>query len=239
MVTLQWGLANSVNYISAWLIKQFNPVSVIDVMRKMGITSRIDAVPSIFLGTSDISLYEMTSAYSTFSNKGVHAEPIFVTRIEDKNGTVLTRFTSTKNEAISEQTAYLMTTLLQSVVKKGSGGRVRWKYELYNEIGGKTGTTQNQSDGWFMGITPNLVSGVWVGGVDRSIHFKGLRQGGGHNMALPVFGLYMQKVYNDSTILGVTQEDKFDEPFNFSVELDCGKYKENQTDQEDFNNDFF
>jgi penicillin-binding protein 1A len=238
MVTLKWGLANSVNYISAWLIKQFNPVSVIDVMRKMGITSRIAAVPSIFLGTSDISLCEMTSAYSTFSNKGVHAEPIFVTRIEDKNGTVLARFTSTKNEAISEETAYLMATLLQSVVKEGSGGRVRWKYELYNEIGGKTGTTQNQSDGWFMGITPNLVSGVWVGGEDRSIHFKGIVQGGGHNMALPVFALYMQKVYTDST-LNITQEDKFEEPLNFSIELDCGKYEENQTDHEDFDHDFF
>ena len=239
MVTLKWGLANSVNYISAWLIKQFNPVSVIYVMRKMGITSRIAAVPSIFLGTSDISLCEMTSAYSTFSNKGVHAEPIFVTRIEDKNGTVLARFTSTKNESISEQTAYLMATLLQSVVKEGSGGRVRWIYELYNEIGGKTGTTQNNSDGWFMGVTPNLVSGVWVGGEDRSIHFKGTRLGGGHNMALPVFALYMQKVYNDSTILTITQEDKFEEPLNFSVELDCSKYEENQTDQEDFDSDFF
>ncbi|MBU8893128.1 MAG: transglycosylase domain-containing protein, partial [Bacteroidales bacterium] len=166
MVTLKWGLANSVNYISAWLIKQFNPVSVIDVMRKMGVRSKIVAVPSIFLGTSDIKLSEMTSAYSTFSNKGVHADPLFVTRIEDKNGNTLAKFTSEKNEAISEQTAYLMTNLLQSVVKEGSGGRVRWRYELYNEIGGKTGTTQNNSDGWFMGVTPNLVSGVWVGGED-------------------------------------------------------------------------
>ncbi|MCK5170763.1 MAG: transglycosylase domain-containing protein, partial [Bacteroidales bacterium] len=174
MVTLKWGLARSVNWISAWLIKQFNPVSVIDVMRKMGINSRIDAVPSIFLGTSDISLYEMTSAYSTYSSKGVHSEPIIVTKIEDKNGNILSSYTSSKNEAISEQTAYLMTNLLRSVVRKGSGARIRWRYEMYNEIGGKTGTTQNHSDGWFMGVTPNLVSGVWVGGEDRSIHFKGI-----------------------------------------------------------------
>jgi penicillin-binding protein 1A len=238
MVTLRWGLANSVNYISAWLIKQFNPISVIDVMRKMGITSNIAAVPSIFLGTSDISLSEMTSAYSTFSNKGVHAEPLFVTRIEDKNGNILAKFTSTKTEAISEQTAYLMTTLLRSVVKEGSGGRVRWRYELYNEIGGKTGTTQNNSDGWFMGVTPNLVSGVWVGGEDRSIHFKGTALGGGHNMALPIFALYMKKIYNDST-LTVTTEDKFEKPLNFSVETDCEIYNENKTDQENFDNEFF
>ena len=238
MVTLEWGLAHSVNFISAWLIKQFNPISVIDVMRKMGVTSHIDAVPSIFLGTSDISLIEMTSAYSTFSNKGVHADPLFVTKIEDKNGNILADFTSTKNEAISEQTAYLMTQLLQSVVRKGSGGRIRWRYELYNEIGGKTGTTQNHSDGWFMGVTPNLVSGVWVGGEDRSIHFKGIGQGGGHNMALPVFALYMQKVYNDST-LTVTQKDEFEEPLNFSVDLDCDKLENNNNDQVDYGDEFF
>lgn len=238
MVTLKWGLANSVNYVSAWLIKQFNAMSVIDLMRKMGITSNIAAVPSIFLGTSDISLSEMTSAYSTFSNKGVHAQPIFVTRIEDKNGNILAKFTSTKTEAISEQTAYLMTSLLRSVVTEGTGGRVRWKYELYNEIGGKTGTTQNNSDGWFMGVTPNLVSGVWVGGEDRSIHFKGTALGGGHNMALPIFALYIKKIYNDST-LTVTTEDKFEEPLNFSVEMNCDKYNENKTGQENFDNEFF
>jgi penicillin-binding protein 1A len=204
----------------------------------MGIKSKIAAVPSIFLGTSDISLSEMTSAFSTFSNKGVHSEPVFVTRIEDKNGNILAKFTSNKNEAISAQTAYLMTNLLRSVVLSGTGGRVRRIYELYNEIGGKTGTTQNHSDGWFMGVTPNLVSGVWVGGEDRSIHFKGIRLGGGHNMALPVFGLYMQKVYNDST-LSVTQEDKFEEPLNFSIDLDCDKYEENKTDQDSFNSEFF
>jgi penicillin-binding protein 1A len=238
MVTLKWGLAHSVNWISAWLIKQFNPVSVIDVMRKMGIRSRIAAVPSIFLGTSDIKLSEMTSAYSTFSNKGVHSKPLFVTRIEDKNGNVLAKFTSEKNEAISEQTAYLMTTLLQSVVKEGSGGRIRWRYEMYNEIGGKTGTTQNNSDGWFMGVTPNLVSGTWVGGEDRSIHFKGTFLGGGHNMALPIFALYMKKVYNDST-LKYTNEAKFEKPLNFNIETDCDKHSEEQIEIDTFGDEFF
>jgi len=238
MVTLKWGLAHSVNYISAWLIKQFNPVSVIDVMRKMGVKSQIAAVPSIFLGTSDIKLIEMASAYSTFSNKGVHSEPLFVTRIEDKNGNVLARFTSEKNEAISEQTAYLMTELLQSVVKEGSGGRIRWRYEMYNEIGGKTGTTQNNSDGWFMGVTPNLVSGVWVGGEDRSIHFKGTLIGGGHNMALPIFALYMKKVYNDST-LNISKEAKFEKPLNFDIEVDCNKHPEDQTEKDNFGDEFF
>jgi penicillin-binding protein 1A len=238
MVTLEWGLAHSVNFISAWLIKQFNPISVIDVMRKMGITSRIDAVPSIFLGTSDITLYEMVSAYSTFSNKGVHTDPLVITKIEDRNGNLIANYASSKNEAISEQTAYLMTTLLRNVVRKGSGIRIRFKYELYNEIGGKTGTTQNQSDGWFMGVTPNLVSGAWVGGEDRSIHFKGISLGGGHSMALPIFGLFMQKVYNDSTLF-VTKEDKFEEPLNFSVELNCDKFEDNNTEKNNFDNEFF
>ncbi len=238
MVTLKWGLAHSVNYISAWLIKQFNPRSVIDIMKKMGVQSKIAAVPSIFLGTSDIKLSEMTSAYSTFSNKGVHAEPLFVTRIEDKNGNILASFTSEKNEAISEQTAYLMTSLLQNVVKEGSGGRIRWRYEMYNEIGGKTGTTQNQSDGWFMGVTPNLVSGVWVGGEDRSIHFKGLGRGSGTNMALPIFALYMKKVYNDST-LNFSNEAKFEKPLNFDIDTDCDKHSEEQTEKDNFGDEFF
>jgi len=237
MVTLKWGLANSVNYISAWLIKQFNPESVIDLMHKMGIKSFVDPVPSIFLGTSDISLLEVVSAYSTFSNKGVHSEPLFITRIEDKNGNVLARFTSTKNEAISEQTAYLMTALLRGVVNEGTAGRLRWKYELMNEIGGKTGTTQNHSDGWFVGITPNLVAGAWVGGEDRSIHFKGIGLGQGGNTALPIFGLFMQKVYNDSSLF-VTEDDIFEKPLKFDINLDCPS-ADNNSDQDQYNEEFF
>ena len=222
MVTLKWGLTHSVNYISAWLIKQFNPQSVINVMRKMGIESHIDPVPSIFLGTSDISLYEMAGAYSTYANKGVYTEPSFVTRIEDRNGNLLATFNPKESEAISEQTAYLMINLLQGVVQDGTGRRVRYKYELMNSIAGKTGTTQNQSDGWFMGVTPNLVSGAWVGGENRSIHFNTITLGQGANMALPIWGKYMNKVYNDSTLTNfVSKQDTFEVPTNFNYDLNC------------------
>ncbi|MCF8334967.1 MAG: transglycosylase domain-containing protein [Bacteroidales bacterium] len=222
MVTLKWGLTHSVNYISAWLIKQFNPRSVINVMRKMGIESNIDPVPSIFLGTADISLYEMVGAYSTFANKGVYIEPSYVTRIEDRHGNLLATFNPKESEAISEQTAYLMTNLLKGVVQDGTGIRVRYKYELMNPIAGKTGTTQNQSDGWFMGVTPNLVSGAWVGGENRSIHFNSITQGQGANMALPIWAKYMTKVYNDSTLNNmVSKQDTFERPTNFNYDLDC------------------
>ncbi len=222
MVTLKWGLTRSVNYISAWLIKQFNPQSVINVMRKMGIESHIDPVPSIFLGTSDISLYEMVGAYSTYADKGVYTEPSFVTRIEDRNGNLLATFNPQESEAISEQTAYLMINLLQGVVQDGTGRRVRYKYELMNPIAGKTGTTQNQSDGWFMGVTPNLVSGAWVGGENRSIHFNTISLGQGANMALPIWAKYMKKVYNDSTLTNlVSKQDTFDMPTNFNYDLNC------------------
>lgn len=223
MVSLKWGLAHSENYISAWLIKRFNPQSVRDVMQKMGIRSFIDPVPSIFLGTSEISLYEMVGGYGTFANKGVHISPIFVTRIEDKDGNLISIFKPSFKEAISEANAYLMLNLLQGVIKEGTGSRLRWKYELMNEIGGKTGTTQNQSDGWFIGVTPKLVTGIWAGWPDRSVHFERLALGAGANMALPVFGLYMQKIYNDS--LSVTIEDVFDPPRVFNIELDCDQYK--------------
>jgi len=223
MVSLKFGLAHSENYVSAWLIKKFNPLSVRDLMQKMDIRSFIDPVPSIFLGTSEVSLYEMVGAYSTYANKGVHIKPIFVTRIEDKEGNLISTFKPLFKEAISEADAFLMLNLLEGVVKDGTGRRLRWKYELLNEIGGKTGTTQNQSDGWFMGVTPKLVTGVWSGWPDRSVHFERLSLGSGANMALPVFGLYMQQIYNDS--LNVTVEDIFEPPRVFNIELDCDKYK--------------
>jgi len=238
MVTLRWGLAHSSNYISSWLIKQFNPSAVVHLMKKMGVQSYIDPVPSIVLGTSDITLYEMVSAYGTFANKGVHTTPIFVTRIEDKNGNILQEFTPSKNEIFSEETAYLMTDLLQGVVKRGTGRRLRWRYQMYNQIGGKTGTTQNHSDGWFMGVTPNLVSGVWVGGEDRSIHFKNIGLGQGANMALPIWGEYMQKVYKDSTLF-VTNEDEFERPINFNIQLDCDDETDSSRDMMNLENEFF
>jgi len=220
MVTLKWGLANSENYISAWLMKQFNPQSVIDIMRKMGIRSPIDPVNSIFLGTSDLSLYELTGAYGTFANKGVFIQPIFVTRIEDKNGNVVATFRPYFNEAISEKDAYLMINLLEGVVREGTAIRLRYKYKLMNPIGGKTGTTQNHSDGWFMGITPSLVTGVWSGWEDRSVHFSTLHLGQGANMALPIFALYMKKIYADPQY-GIMQTEDFEAPQNFNINLKC------------------
>lgn len=228
MVTLKWGLANSVNYISAWVMKQFNPPSVIDIMKKMGITSHIAPVPSLVLGTSDISLYEMVGAYSTYANKGIFTRPYFVTRIEDKNGNELASFTPEKVEAISEQTAYLMLNLMKGVITSGTGIRLRYMYKLNNPIAGKTGTTQNHSDGWFIGVTPDLVSGVWVGAEDRAIHFDNIEQGQGANMALPIWALYMKKVYADST-LHVKQGD-FVAPSGFDYTLNC-----TDTDEQELN----
>lgn len=227
MVSLKWGLANSENYVSAWLMKQFNPQSVINVIKKMGVRSYIDPVYSLFLGTSIVSLYELTGAFGTFANKGVYTQPIFVTAIEDKNGDVISRIYPRYEEAISEENAFLMVSLLEGVVKEGTGVRLRWKYELMNEIGGKTGTTQNQSDGWFMGVTPNLVTGVWSGWEDRSIHFESLYLGSGSNMALPIFGLYHQKIYSDST-LAFYEADVFESPLGFNIELDCAKLENEQ-----------
>jgi penicillin-binding protein 1A len=238
-VTLRTGLAHSINNISAWLMQQFKPKAVIDIVRLMGVESPIPEVPSIALGSADLSLFEMVSAYTTYANKGIHTKPIFITRIEDKNGNILEEFKAPKNEAISENAAFLMITLLQAVVNEGTSIRLRYKYELEGEIGGKTGTTNNQSDGWFMGIVPKLVAGVWTGGEERSIHFDGILLGQGANMALPIYGLFMQKVHADST-LNISPKDTFPEPENFYMKLDC-KTKGNQTEGQgkDFNDEFF
>lgn len=219
LVTLKWGLANSVNNISAYLIQQFNPELVVDIIKKMGVKSKIDAVPSIFLGTSDITLYEMVGAYSTFANKGVYTEPIMVTRIEDKNGNVISTFTPQKTEAISENTAYLMLNLMQGVINGGTGSRLRYKFNLMNELAGKTGTSQNHSDGWFMGISPDLVAGTWVGGEDRAIHFEYLGEGQAAATALPIYGKFMQKVYADK-VINLTQ-GPFERPENFYIDMNC------------------
>src|SRR6185436_14885571 len=224
MLTLKEALANSINCISAYLMKQFGPEAMIDIARKMGITSAIDPVPAICLGTPDISVYEMVGAYGTFANKGVWTEPIYLTRIEDKNGVVLQDFVPKKVEAISEETAYVMLNLLQGVVQYGTSVRLRYKYGFSNPIAGKTGTTQEYSDGWFMGVTPDLVSGCWVGCEDRSIHFRSITLGQGANMALPIWALYMKKVYADKT-LNISQGD-FERPAGkLSIELDCSKYQ--------------
>jgi len=224
MVTLAWGLAQSENYISAWLMQQFKPQAVTDIMRKMGIRSFIDPVPSIFLGTSDIKLEEMVGAYGTFANKGVYTRPMYVTRIEDKNGNTISRFTPKIEEVLSEEQAFLMLHLLQGVVRSGSGIRMRLTYNLNNQIGGKTGTTQNHSNGWFMGVTPNLVGGVWSGWEDQSIHFETLGEGQGAEMALPIMAIFLSKVYKDPQF-GIMEADEFERPDNFTFELDCDKVK--------------
>jgi penicillin-binding protein 1A len=225
MVTLKWGLANSENNISAWLMQQFKPKAVIDVVKLMGIHSYIPEVPSICLGSADISLYEMVGAYGTFANKGIHVEPIFVTKIEDKNGNVLSTFSAVKNEAISKNAAYLMIDLLKSVVNQGTSVRLRLRYNLNGEIAAKTGTTNNHSDGWFMAIVPKLTCGVWVGGEERSIHFDNLSIGQGANMALPVFALFIQKVYADPS-LNIYPTDTFEKPETITYSLDCGTKEE-------------
>lgn len=232
LVTLKWALAHSVNWVSAYLMKRFSPLAVIRMADKMGVTTEIPAVPAIALGTPDISLYEMVGAFNTFANRGIHVKPYFVTKIEDKFGNVIESFAPETNEAMDEQTAYLMLNLMEGVVESGTGIRLKYKYGFRNEIAGKTGTTQNQSDGWFMGITPQLTTGVWVGCEDRSAHFRTITLGQGANMALPIWALYMQRVYAD-TSLNITK-DPFPEPSRpLKVEIDCEKY-EQQQQQEDY-----
>ena len=227
-VTLRWALAHSNNRISAYLMKRFGPEATIQMARRMGVTSDIPAVPSICLGVCDLSLYEMVGAMSTFANKGVYVKPIFITKIEDKNGNVIETFKAEQHEAMDEVTAYKMIELMKGVVYEGTGVRLRYKYGLRNPIAGKTGTTQNQSDGWFMGITPDLTTGIWTGAEDRSVHFKTITLGQGSNMALPIWALYMKKVYSDPT-LHISQGD-FQKPLsNVDLEFDCDKSEEEQS----------
>jgi penicillin-binding protein 1A len=223
MVTLQFALALSINWVTAYIMKQFGPEPVVQLARRLGITSPLDPVPSLCLGSADISVYEMTGAMASFANKGTWIEPIFVTRIEDKHGRVLADFRPRTEEVMSEEKAYVMIQLMKGVVQYGTGVRLRYKYKLTQPMAGKTGTTQNHSDGWYMGITPDLVSGCWVGGEDRGIHFSTLNEGQGAAMALPIFGLYMQKIYADKRIN--LYQGEFEKPTKkISVEMDCDKY---------------
>lgn len=219
MVTLLWGLANSENNISGWVLKQFTPQAVAQMAHKMGIHSYIDPVPSVFLGTAEISLKEMVSAYSIFANKGVYNTPVMVSRIEDKYGNVLAEFSADSKEVITAQTAYLMCNLLEGVVNKGTGIRLRIKYGFTNPMGGKTGTTQQHSDGWFMAVTPDLVGGVWVGAEDRSIHFQNLKYGQGANMALPIWAEFLDKVIKDPKLH--FSDRPFEKPAGVYKNLDC------------------
>ncbi|OJX83916.1 MAG: penicillin-binding protein [Paludibacter sp. 47-17] len=219
-VTLRWALANSNNWISAYLMNMFTPEALVKLMRSFGIRSQLDAVVSLCLGPADISVAEMVDAYTAFPNKGIRVEPLFVTRIEDANGNVIATFNPQMHEIFSESTAYKMIYMMRSVVDGGTGGRIRSRYGLTMPMGGKTGTTQNNSDGWFMGFTPSLVSGVWVGGEDRSIHFDGIADGQGASMALPIWALYMKKVLSDSS-LGYSSSEGFNIPESFNANEGC------------------
>ena len=236
MRTLKNALANSVNTVSARLMDRVGPRPVINLARKMGITSYLPEVPSIALGTPDISLLEMVGAYSTFANKGIYVKPIMISRIEDKNGTVLFEVVPETKDVLSQETAFVTIDLLKGVTEGGSGIRLRhqgadehnyayknvvtgYPYQFENPIAGKTGTTQNQSDGWFMGMVPNLVTGVWVGGEDRSVHFKDIAFGQGATMALPIWAMYMRDAYAIPE-LGISMED-FEPPETLTITIDC------------------
>jgi penicillin-binding protein 1A len=210
MVSLKEALAHSINRVSARLIDRYTAAAVVRLVQNLGIESDIPAVPSISLGSADLSVMEMTAAYAAFANKGVYTKPIFITRIEDRHGTVLQTFTSETHDAMSDKTAFLMIEMMKGVVQYGTSARIRGRYGLNFPIAGKTGTTDNNSDGWFIGITPNLVTGVWVGAEDRSAHFRSTALGQGANMALPIWGLYMQRVYRDNK-LDISTED-FERP---------------------------
>lgn len=254
-VSLKYGLANSMNTVTAWVMKQFGPTRVIEMARSMGITAPLDTVPSLALGVADASVYEMTGAFSTFANKGVYTEPIFLTRIEDKDGNVIKQYTPETKEALSEEKAYVMLNLLEGVTSYnynkdldknvgGTGIRIRFPEtekrpytNIQTPVAGKTGTTQNNSDGWFLGATPDLVTGVWVGAEDRSVRFIYTSDGQGANTALPIWAYYMKKIYADSTLNISTGEfEKPEEPI--SIELDCEKFKKQNTfgsgDEENF-----
>ena len=237
--TLKNALANSVNTVTARLMDRIGPQTVVKLAKDLGIEQRILPVPSIALGTPDLSVYEMVAAYSTFANKGVYTQPVFVEKIEDKNGTTLFEHQPITKDVLSEEAAYVTVNLLEGVTMAGSGTRLRttgadeynrayqnivtgYPYEFTNPIAGKTGTTQNQSDGWFIGMVPNLVTGVWVGAEDRAIHFEDIAYGQGASMALPIWGVYMKSVYQDSTLM--ISNESFDRPKKLTIELDCNKF---------------
>jgi penicillin-binding protein 1A len=209
-------------------MNEVKPKPVVELIKKMGITSPVPEVPSICLGAFDASVFDMTGAYSAFANEGLWTEPTYLLRIEDKNGNVLYNNSPKIVQAMNPQTAYVMTYMLKGVIEEGTGYRLRGKYGLTNPIGGKTGTTQNNSDGWFIGITPQLVTGVWTGCEDRDIHFRSTRLGEGANTALPIFAGYMKRVYANAA-LGVKKNVDFVPPKSgVTITLDCGAYSQQQ-----------
>ncbi len=251
MYTLKHALANSVNTVTAQLIDRVGPKPVVSIVKNLGLTGEILEVPSIALGTPDFNVYEMVGAYGTFANQGVYVKPVMVTRIEDKNGAVLFEYVPETKDVLSKEVSYAMINLLEGVTEGGSGTRLRhssskdqsvykeiitgYPYEFENPIAGKTGTTQNQSDGWFIGMVPNLVTGVWVGGEDRATHFKTIYYGQGASMALPIWALYMKKNYEDPD-LGISIEE-FVAPEEMTINLDCSKIKEEIDIEDDLEDD--
>ena len=253
MLTLRNALANSINTITARLIDRVGPKPVIDLVAKMDVdTDDIPEVPSIALGTPDVTLYEMVGAYSTFANQGVFVKPVLVQRIEDKNGTILYQHIPETKDVVSGETAYVTTSLLQGVTEGGSGTRLRhtyavqnsvyknavtgYPYEFDNPIAGKTGTTQNNSDGWFMGMVPNLATGVWVGGEDRSTHFSNTTYGQGATMALPIWAIFMKMCYSNPELQVSTGE--FAEPEELTIETDCEKYRQQNSEEPEIPDEF-
>lgn len=222
-ITLKNALKLSQNFATAYLINEIGADMVASLTKKMGITSNVPSYPSISLGAYEASVYDMVGAYSAFVNSGTWIEPIMILRIEDKNGTPIYEKAPTVVKALNSESAYIMVDMLKSVVESGTGSRVRWKYGLTNPIGGKTGTTNDNSDAWFIGITPELVTGVWTGAEDRNISFYSMADGQGATAALPIFAMFMKKVYDDKT-LGVTKEDFPLPPGGLTRELDCSKY---------------
>ncbi|MBS7377716.1 MAG: transglycosylase domain-containing protein [Paludibacteraceae bacterium] len=219
-VTLKWGLQNSNNWISAYVMSLVTPESLVRLMRSFGIKGFLDPVVAICLGSSEVTVAEMVDAYTVFPNKGIRTEPIYVTHIEDNYGNIIAEFTPITNEVLNEESTNKMLYMLQSVINEGTGVRVRYKYKFTAPAGGKTGTTNDNSDGWFIGFTPELVTGVWVGWEDRTIHFSNMADGQGASMALPIWGLYMNKVYNDTNI-GYSNTKQFDIDENFDPNAGC------------------
>ena len=216
MVTLKWGLAQSNNWISAYLMSRLNPQDLLRILGDFGInTYGIFPSMALCLGPNEVSVAEMVSAYTTFANHGIHCFPMFVSKIEDSEGNVIATFQPRMNEVISEESTYKMLEMLRAVMNGGTGSRMRYRYNINCDMGGKTGTTNRNSDAWFMGFTPSLVSGCWVGGEDRDIHFDSTRMGQGANMALPIWAYYMQKVFADKS-LGYSPDEKFDIPEDFN-----------------------
>ncbi|MCC8144893.1 MAG: transglycosylase domain-containing protein [Bacteroidales bacterium] len=220
-VSIRWGLQNSDNWVTAYLMKQLTPYALKRIMLSYGLNEPIDAVVALSLGTNDASVSEMVSAYSTYANGGIRVEPLFVTHIEDRNGNVVANFTPRLQEVISEDANYKMLSMLRSVIDGGTGGRLRFGYGLKVPMGGKTGTTQNNSDAWFMGFTPSLVGGAWVGGEERSIHFNSMAEGQGSRAALPIMGIFLKKVYNDPN-LGYTDTENFEIPAQYTNPCSSG-----------------